>query len=174
MSKPTCAHADCSKPVQARGLCNTHYWHAWKDGQFPKMEPRGVCSEEDCSNPVHSSATGLCNTHHKRMQRHGHTGLAGPVIRRVRQDNIGYNSAHLRVRLDRGRAGDLACVDCGSPAQHWSYDHKDEAEMMDDRGRPYSAKTEHYEPRCVACHRAFDKRRKHLVTPTRKRTQESA
>lgn len=69
---------------------------------------------------------------------------------------VTYQAAHQRVKRLRGRPSQHACVDCSDPAEDWSYDHTDPAEVIDDQGRPYSMDALHYEPRCRSCHRRFD------------------
>lgn len=70
-------------------------------------------------------------------------------------DGIKYNAAHDRIRVRRGRAVDHPCVDCGRQAMHWSYNHSDPNEQTCE-GLPYSTDANHYSPRCVPCHKAFD------------------
>ena len=72
-------------------------------------------------------------------------------------DRPRYHTFHGRMLRHRGPARHHACVDCEGSAEEWSYDHKDAAELMDG-GKRYSLKYEHYEPRCVSCHRKLDKR----------------
>ena len=77
-------------------------------------------------------------------------------------DEPSYKAAHRRVYRERGRAVYQACVDCGAPAEDWSYDGTDPAELeAPQRGGEtpmrYSGKPEHYSPRCKPCHRAFDR-----------------
>lgn len=75
------------------------------------------------------------------------------------QDDVEYGAAHCRVRFHRGSASAQSCVDCGAAAAHWSYDHADPDERTSTtvKGNPaYSLKIEHYVPRCVPCHKAFD------------------
>lgn len=79
-----------------------------------------------------------------------------------RKDTPKYQAAHSRVWKVRGKASDHACVDCGSPADEWSYDHADPDEVTDKPSRfagnilTWSAKPEHYKPRCAKCHRTWD------------------
>ncbi|EGD55184.1 hypothetical protein [Gordonia neofelifaecis] len=78
------------------------------------------------------------------------------------RDIVGYGGAHTRVRAAKGKASEYPCVDCGHPAEDWSYDHQDPDERYGSdgaRGRtpmPYSMDPEHYAPRCKKCHYAFD------------------
>jgi ribosomal protein L32 len=69
---------------------------------------------------------------------------------------VGVNSCPgCGVRLGRFAAHHL-CADCGTRAQHWSYDHNDTEEIRDDMGLPYGSDASHYSPRCVSCHKRFD------------------
>lgn len=70
---------------------------------------------------------------------------------------LAYSTAHAHVMRERGKAKYHPCTDCSAPAVEWSYDHTDADELTDPRGRAYSAKPEHYAPRCKACHVAFDR-----------------
>lgn len=77
-----------------------------------------------------------------------------------------YQAAHSLVRDARGRAGDLACVDCGDPAAEWS--HVAECCEHEQWSRPNRqgatgdlsaycpANVMHYEPRCRGCHKRYD------------------
>ena len=85
--------------------------------------------------------------------------LAGQRSTARRRAHVNYYSAHRRVDHDRGRAKTHACIDCGEPAKEWSYDHKDQDEIRDAKGRPYSLKSDHYAPRCHSCHWSFDRKR---------------
>lgn len=99
-----------------------------------------VCTVDACEKPVH--ARGYC--------------------RFAPGDEIGYGTAHERVRATRGSARDQVCVDCGSPAAEWSYDHNDPNEKIVFRGRyqvAYSVDPTHYQPRCLSCHRSSDRSR---------------
>lgn len=74
-----------------------------------------------------------------------------------RHDVVGYSGAHSRVRSDLGPASAHSCIDCGDRACHWSYNHDDLDEFTDDRtGLPYSLNAEHYDARCVPCHKTYD------------------
>jgi hypothetical protein len=80
-------------------------------------------------------------------------GAASPLHRQT----VGYGAVHVRLRTERGAATLFECVDCGSPAQHWSYDLDDPNELIAAAGHRYSLDPAHYEPRCVKCHSAYDR-----------------
>lgn len=70
-------------------------------------------------------------------------------------DAAGYNTAHQRVRTQRGSASRHICVDCGAQAQHWSVDRGVDLLRRSGNG-PYSLDTADYDPRCVSCHKLYD------------------
>ena len=122
-----------------------------------------TCSIDGCSNQ--HKAKGWCNKHYQRALKHGDPTVAHPNGHKGSShyrwsDKPSYLAAHLRVHKSLGKAADHACVDCGEEAHHWSYDHADADELsgMTPRGRvaSYSAKLEHYRPRCRSCHTRFD------------------
>lgn len=81
--------------------------------------------------------------------------------REGRKEAVGYANAHWRVKGERGRASEHACVDCAGPAQEWSYDHRDPDELTEAHprtGEPmaYSLDPSFYSPRCKSCHGIFD------------------
>lgn len=95
----------------------------------------------------------------------GNTRSCGCLQReRTSKAVVTYLGAHQRVYRARGKASAYACVDCEGPASEWSYDHTDPDEQteerVDQKGRPntvaYSAKPEHFSPRCKGCHTSFD------------------
>lgn len=83
--------------------------------------------------------------------------VAGRLNRGRRKFIVGYYPAHRRVDRQRGRARNHDCADCGAPAAEWSYDRTDPDELVSPRGLTYSVKPEHYSPRCITCHRIFDR-----------------
>ncbi|WP_231974687.1 hypothetical protein, partial [Mycobacterium sp. E1747] len=86
-------------------------------------------------------------------------GVWPNLLQRVDMNNrrgTSYHTAHRVVKNQRGNASEHRCVDCGKPAQQWSYDHTDANAIIDARGREYSFEPHRYQPRCVACHLNFD------------------
>lgn len=72
-----------------------------------------------------------------------------------------YAVVHERIRRAWGLASDHPCVNCGRPADEWSYDGQDPQELHGHNGNEaalaYSLNwVQHYDPRCVSCHRAAD------------------
>lgn len=88
-----------------------------------------------------------------------------------RREVITYNTAHKRVRHERGSARQFPCVDCGGPALEWSYDHSDANELTEwityssgTRAEvSYSTDPSFYSPRCKSCHMRADIARKRQV-----------
>ena len=121
-----------------------------------------ICSVEGCSN--RHRARGYCNKHYMLVRRGGEPGRDRRTERtgernHMWSDEPGYQAAHLRIKAQRGAAKDYACVDCGGPAEHWSYVGGCDAEMVGSNGHydlPYCPHPEHYSPRCVSDHKRFD------------------
>ena len=71
-----------------------------------------------------------------------------------------YNTAHSRLRRQRGPAAQHPCTDCGDPAAEWSLAHEraGERQLVDPRhpGSPFSLDTSDYDARCRRCHARYD------------------
>lgn len=161
-----CTVDGCEKESRGRGLCSTH-WLRWRKHGDPNivLQP-GVdyrvaptCSIDDCDRNAH--ARGLCTKHYDRWRRHGDTAVVLPLTGRpLAGPAPTWVTVHKRLRRQRGRAAEHACVDCGQPAREWSYDGRDPNELVSiHRGvrLRYSLDLSRYEPRCVPCHRAYDR-----------------
>ena len=179
----TCQHPDgCTLPHKGHGWCRAHLDRVRRTGdpgpaqiavRLPADRP---CKLEGCDNPVtNSGGYGWCSTHYQRWRKHGDplvVGVGGASLAGAANPNWSgfectYNAAHIRLRRERGRAAEHACVDCGNPADHWSYDNQDPNELVDAACGRYSADVDHYWPRCVRCHSAFDKSSRALMTGER-------
>ena len=74
-----------------------------------------------------------------------------------------YRQVHRRLRHERGSASKLVCTDCGAAAEEWSFNRDAESEqewcweVYKGYWTPYSMLTAHYDPRCVKCHRQYDR-----------------
>jgi hypothetical protein len=81
------------------------------------------------------------------------------------KDIVEYGGAHRRVYRLRGQATGHPCVDCGLPADDWSYNHDDPDELISKEraGVAYSLKPEHYSPRCKSHHNQLDHRPKEAI-----------
>lgn len=172
MPKDTCKVADCTKHIKRAGFCYAHYMKNWRYGTPTPEHPKRhqdlagqrfgelvvvdrttdgfwIC-RCDCGNET-KVRTGCLNR--------GSTQRCGSGQHRER-NAVGYGAAHERVRRQRGNASEYKCVDCGEPAQHWSYDHADPGELVSvasqTKGITYSTDPTHYEPRCVPCHKTAD------------------
>lgn len=174
MSEGTCSVVDCEKPTTRRGFCYGHYMKNWRYGT-PKPEHRSRWADirgERFGTLVVVERCGpqwrcQCDCGRERvvgagqLNRQGDTNTCGHGPTHWRTPDAGYVAAHDRVRQDRGRVQERDCVDCGRPAQHWSYNHDDPDELhgaVHSSPNPvaYSLKPEHYSPRCVRCHKRFD------------------
>lgn len=72
--------------------------------------------------------------------------------------SLTYEYAHCLVQKARGLARQHRCADCGQRATQWSYDHTDPAGLVSPTGLRYSADVSCYQPRCIPCHRIFDRK----------------
>lgn len=161
-----CTVTDCEREdIQARGMCRMHYFRWYRTGstaaRHANRPQRGICVVEGCENRD-EGPHGLCPMHKTRERRHGNTEtVLTPRFRRGAEshhwtgDGATYTAMHLRVRKARGRAAEHLCIDCRRPAAQWSYDRADPDQRQSAEG-PYSVRIEHYEPRCVPCHKRFD------------------
>lgn len=157
----TCSVPECDRPDDgALGLCRPHYGRQWSGrplGIGPVPPPaRGQCSVDGCTDP-HSSR-GYCVSHYGRFRRHGdplHVVRYGvrDEAPNWRGDQAGYGAIHDRLRIERGRASEHSCDECGRQALDWTYDYGDSDERVDQQeGHVYSLSPEHYRPMCRACH----------------------
>jgi hypothetical protein len=164
----SCSVDGCDRPIAARTWCNLHYYR-WKRTGELEVAPSAtrICAIEGCGRKHH--AYGWCSLHYERWTVTGDPlavlpntrDLHGPLSPNWQGIGVTYQGAHSRVRNLRGRANSRKCVDCGNRALHWSYDHADPDEVAEPAelgGKRYSAKPEHYEPRCSSCHVLFDNR----------------
>jgi hypothetical protein len=73
-----CSIKGCSKSVQARGWCSTHYkrWEKFGDPERINVHVRGECSLENCSEP--HLAKGYCMTHYYKWLRSGDPNFVKP------------------------------------------------------------------------------------------------
>lgn len=158
-----CSSEGCAGVATRRFLCSTCYSRYLRLGlpMPPSMKPQPrACSIEGCE--TRATRRGWCTSHYDRWRTHGdpdiplrHGGPRGERHRRWVGDNVGWAGLHDRLKHRRGKANEYACVDCGGQAAEWSYDHDDPNERPSDHG-PYSLDYDHYDPRCVRCHRRFD------------------
>lgn len=119
-----------------------------------------ICSVDNCENSSYCRT--MCTKHYERWRKHGDPLVVHPPAGPPRLASPSYDGAHARVRRSRGKASDHKCVDCGRAACDWSYDHSDPNELYGAVGSKYdgiaySLNPDHYQPRCKACHLAFDR-----------------
>jgi hypothetical protein len=183
MHMKTCTLPGCSAPrYQTRQLCGSHYMKQYRYGDPYYRAPSRSAdltgqrfgSLVADSRDAASRWLCRCDCGHEARVRTGDLRrgqqTCGDRARHPRQEVVGYAGAHDRVESVRGRAKDHLCVDCLGPAHDWSYDHADPAERheaLTTRGRtyevPYSLDPNHYAPRCITCHRRFDRGRAHAA-----------
>jgi hypothetical protein len=118
-----------------------------------------ACDVDGCGRQAHAKA--LCSKHYERWRKHGDPLFVAPILGRpLKGDVPGFHAIHKRLLRSRGPASEFDCVDCGGSAREWSYDGLDPDELIGTAGPgapvAYSLDLEHYEPRCVSCHRRFD------------------
>lgn len=81
--------AACEREIKtvAKGLCRACYQRLQKRGttDYAEQRSRSTCSVSDCGKP--SVSGGLCDTHRKRLARHGH-------IEQTRPDDWGSKEKH--------------------------------------------------------------------------------
>lgn len=135
--------------------------------------PNTECSIEGCTELVWVKSRGWCSAHYQTWQRHGDPTVDGRLFGEAnpawKGANPTYVGAHRRCTLLWGKASEHPCVDCGNPADEWSYCHDDPTELTElmpetrahatssHRLVRYSAWPEFYAARCQSCHLAFDK-----------------
>lgn len=172
MSTIPCPVEGCIKDAYRKGYCYAHYMKDWRYGtptpdHGPKWQDikgqrfgslvvtrrdgqRWVC-RCDCGVETKTKAGDL---------NRGTKISCGNSKLHHRKADAGYVAAHQRVRQDRGPIADHTCIECGQVARHWSYDHTDMLELLEYglSANPvaYSLDPNHYSPRCVPCHKAFD------------------
>lgn len=164
-----CELDDCSRNHYRAGLCASHYMKRYRYG-----DPNHVLASRatDIAGRRFGSLVALrrddgmwicqCDCGNQRAIRIGDLNRGSAVTCGERPTHpykatVTYAGAHDRVTATKGRAAEHACIDCGSQAEHWSYDHADTAELTE-AGLPYSTDPAHYDPRCIRCHRRFDRR----------------
>lgn len=60
-----------------------------------------------------------------------------------------YRALHTFISSRKGKASEFSCVDCGRQAREWSNIDHSYRRILDD-----------YDPRCVKCHKIYDKQLK--------------
>lgn len=181
-----CEIDQCGKPGRSRTarVCPMHYHRQYRNGTYKRkqVEPKWV----DVSGRKFGTLTATSRTADGRwhcvctcgetrtaslgeLNRTGDANTCGVAGKHL-GDEPGYRAAHARVKRVHGPASRHECVECGGRAAHWSYDHEDPDERyaLGYSRNPvaYSAKTEHYQARCVPCHKRYDLERAH-ATPAR-------
>lgn len=164
LSRPQCTIDGCGKIQAANGYCSMHNYR-YKSTGDPLRTSSGrtvrhkgqVCAVEGCENPRRKHE--WCGQHYNQWRL---TGEVKPL--KHLWGNGGYVATHSRLSRQYGPASGYACVDCGAPAEEWSYDGLDPNERVDEKtGAAFSRILEHYDPRCISCHRIFDDWAGHMI-----------
>lgn len=155
--KMNCDVDGCLKYHYALGYCRPHYMKFKKYGQPTRPEkPVTYC---ECGEEA--AVAGKCkrcyalNYYYKSSGR-GWTGkyaTTKPVPK--------YEGAHGRLRLERGRAKEHDCVECGGPAHEWALKADATDLLFSELGArktltAYSLNFDDYQPMCRDCHKAYD------------------
>lgn len=160
-----CKIDGCERESAGRGWCKTH-WGRWRKHGDPLIvkvagtdyRVKGTCKAPDCRRQHHSHD--FCTMHLVRWQKNGDPTVVGERGGRPLKGDIPtWGAIHRRLSRTRGPARNHDCVDCGGPAREWSYNGKDDGELMGKSGRfevAFSENLDNYEPRCCSCHRKFD------------------
>lgn len=179
-----CSVEGCSKPSRSRvaDMCPKHYHRVYRYGTLERTTDLVAQGLRESSNPPqHKSGMRVGTLTLVRRSRYGWLAQcscgetrivsAGEINRTAERntcgnkanhlsDDVDYSAAHGRVRKERGKASRYPCVDCGARAKHWSYDHADPDERTSSvertMGLAFSLNIEHYQPRCVPCHKRYD------------------
>lgn len=162
--RPRCSVDGCGNPQHCNPYCSAHYtrWKRTGDPLTPKLRlpNEGACVVEWCDQPMRKRE--WCASHYAQWL---HYGEISPW--QYRHGEGAYVSTHKWLRGQLGAPADRSCADCGNPAEEWSYDHSAPDERRDPThfDAPYSRMPEHYSPRCVPCHRRYDKGRTDKYVP---------
>lgn len=166
-----CVVEGCDEVARTLGqtLCPFHYSRQIHGRSLaaPKRQQRdkrGTCIVAGCS-AKDAGPLGYCSKHLARVRRNGSPHVV--IHQRDRRNKLEnhprwtgeeatYSAIHQRLKSQRGCASDMKCIDCEGKAQHWSYTHDSEYELVDSDLGPYSTNLSDYVPRCVRCHKRFD------------------
>lgn len=140
-----CSLPGCSEKNKGHGLCKKHYARWTQRGRNPEHLTDGSLLERRRSKPSL-----------------GKKGAEAPAWKG--EAAATYRQTHKRVQAAKAPAREHSCVDCGAQAKQWSYIGGDPDERNeprpDDRTKfiRFSVNADFYQPRCVPCHVAHDRR----------------
>jgi len=116
--------------------------YEWRGRRFARWACSCACGRDHLArgDALRSGSVKSCGC----LQREA----AARALRRLTWtgDKATSEAVHLRLRRERGRASEYACVDCGEAAEEWSFDEPS----------GYSVDLSRYAPRCIRCHREHD------------------
>jgi len=163
-----CTVEGCALPTRSAHspYCEMHYYRLRRTGTTANP-PRitGRCLADGCTaDATHGGqkfglkTAGYCRMHYLRLKKRGDVNFEfrGENVHTWTGDEATNRAVYQRIRWQRGKASEYACVDCGGRARHWSYDHTDPNQRYDPEKGPYSTDIDRYHPRCVKCHKRFD------------------
>lgn len=178
----TCQVEGCNKPARSRvaSMCPMHYHRQYRYGTLRRTSDlvrEGLLpgKAHDVVGHRFGTLTAVrregshwicqCDCGETRkaslgeLNRTGDANTCGNKANHL-SDDVEYSGLHERVRAAKGPARRYDCVDCGTTAAHWSYNHADPNEKTsnspDTRGAAFSLNVDNYEPRCARCHKRFD------------------
>lgn len=165
-TRTKCSVDECDRKPRSRvaEYCEMHYYRLRRNGTLETVAPRvpdAPCIVEGCGVPAFT-IKGECRNHALWRKRNGdyinrnHGSLHWKWLE---PDELTWSAIHQRVRKTFGKAREYDCVDCGKRAAHWSYNHQDPNERLDEVAGyviPVGTSIEFYEPRCVPCHKRLD------------------
>lgn len=93
MSERTCTHPDCAKPIHCKGLCRAHYARLQRERAKLSAAP---CRFDGCEKPGFAGF-GYCETHYRRIQRHGDVNHTSRIV--------GDDDARFWSYVDKGGQG---------------------------------------------------------------------
>lgn len=151
-----CTVPACGRKHDGRGYCASHLRQVDAGKEVKPIRGHSpqkglICKFDGCERA--SETKGHCDRHYNQV-RLGYSLRADSL-----RDDVGYTSAHDRLRAARGKAVEHACVDnCGRMAAHWSLDdhHRSDNLTCPQSTTTYSLDLHRYAPRCSSCHRLHD------------------
>lgn len=161
----TCSVDGCERRRAEMSLCAAHAQRVRRTGsaggpaiRAVARKPKRKCAAEGCEK-VHYCG-GYCTVHYQRKRKHGTIESPAKPLADLnpnwRGNSAGYRAIHVRIEVQRGKASEHSCVDCGDPAEQWSYNNSGDAERSEDGVGRYSTELANYDPRCRRCHFRFD------------------
>jgi len=114
MADRTCKTEDCNYPVLARGLCQSHYYKAKRDGTVDEVAPHtgGTCAH--CQQPIPTTrrwGAKFCSVECKQAAAKANAAVANAERRAARVINCGWCRKQLHPVRSDARFCSRACND---------------------------------------------------------------